>query len=593
MNNNITVTINGKKIQTQEGKTILDVCKDNDIYVPTLCYKEDITVHGVCRLCVCEIVGLEHLKSACGTMIKPDMVIYTNSKKVRIVRKTNLSLLLSNCNYDCKFCSKNLNCEMQELISKIGLDDIHLPKVKSASLNNDKNSYIVRNPDKCVKCRRCVRACEEIQQVEAIKPIYRGKHYKISDMYYLNLGEVPCVNCGLCVMHCPTEALKEQSYVEEVWKAIDDPTKYVVLQVAPSIRASMANEFAIDGNLIDIEQLVTAFKQIGFDAVLDTSLTADLTVVEGCNGFIKKLKNLYQNDKKELFPVFTSCCPSWVKYAEFHKYNLTDYLSSCKSPQQMLGSLIKTYYAEKNNIDPKDIVSVSVMPCLSKKFESDRFDQVLNGHKTVDYSLTNREMSSIMRQCFVDFKQIEKTKFDSLIGDKSSSEVIFGNTGGVSESFTRNLYETITGLKFDSSSIKELSVINVENIKTFSITFSNPKEEYSFLDGITLNFAICQGLNNINKLLDLIINENQVFHFVEVMSCPGGCVGGGGQPFPYSHEVIISRIKALFKESENKEFSTSLNNPEIIALYNNFLEKPGSDKAKSILHTSYTERGLF
>lgn len=589
----LKVTINGKECEATKGETILNVAERYKIHIPTLCHHSDLCLSGVCRVCVCEVEGQRLLQTACSTPAAEGIVIKTNTQRVRKARKMIIELLLSNHFGECYTCKRNMNCELQALAQEYGIEEIRFPKIQERRFEVDDTNPIVRDNDKCVLCRRCVNVCQEIQGVEAIKPMFRGAECEIGSMYDLDLGEVVCVMCGQCINRCPTGALTEKDATKDVWKALEDPTKFVVVQTAPAIRATVAELFDIPPGERITGKLVTALKEMGFDAVLDTDFTADLTIMEEGTELLTRLKKALVDKEQVALPMFTSCSPGWIKYIEHYYSDLLPNLSTCKSPQQMFGALAKTWYAEKMGVDPKNMVTVSVMPCTAKKFEADRPEMTDSGHKDVDYVLTNRELGKMVKESGMNMMELKESKFDSFMGDSTGAAVIFGATGGVMEAAIRTAYELVTGREVPFQNLNITPVRGMDGVKEASLKIENPVEAWKFLDGAVVKVAIAHGLNNAKKLMDKVREGTADYHFIEIMACPGGCLGGGGQPIPTSMEIRKERAKAIYEEDEALALRKSHENPEVQQLYKEFLGEPLGHKSHKLLHTHYTERGKY
>ncbi len=593
MNDKIHITINGINVEVLENTVILDAAKKINVVIPTLCYHQDICVAGNCRVCMVEIVGQKRLTAACATPCEEGMDILTNSLKVRNCRKHIIELLLSEHNSDCTKCYKNGKCELQFLASEYKImtqDFIELYKEKKHPID-DFSPSIVKDDSKCIRCQRCVRTCEELQGVNAVSVAYKGHEMKISTFYEKSMNDVVCTNCGQCVNRCPTGALVEKNYIEEVWDAISDPELHVVVQTAPAVRVGLGEELGYPvGNRVT-GKMVAALKRLGFDAVLDTDFTADLTIMEEGTELLMRLKKaLVNKDTNISLPMATSCSPGWIKYIEHMYPEYLPNLSTCKSPQQMFGALLKTYYAKARNIDPKKIISVSVMPCTAKKFEAARPEMHGSGYRDVDFVLTTRELAIMIKQAGISFVQLEEMEFDRLMGESTGAGVIFGATGGVMEAALRTVYEIVTGREIPFKNLVVTPVRGMEGLRECSVKIENTVEEWSFLEGVELKCAIAHGLTNAKKAMDAVKSGQAEFHFIEVMACPGGCLGGGGQPIPTNAEIRKKRAAAIYAEDLGKPIRKSHENPEVIKIYNDFLGKPAGELSHKLLHTSYQIR---
>ncbi|MBI9035981.1 MAG: iron hydrogenase small subunit [Bacteroidales bacterium] len=589
----VNLKINDIPVTVDEGTTILDAAKKLNFRIPTLCNHPDLTVAGNCRVCVVEQKGAKSLPASCATPVSEGMEILTNSANVRNARKHVIELLLSEHNADCTKCFKNQNCELQELSSeyRVGereflniLDDHHY--------NIDISSPAIQKDDsKCIRCQRCVRTCTELQKVGALAVTKKGEHQKISTFLDKPLHEVVCTNCGQCINRCPTGALTERTYIDEVWDAVNDPSKHVVVQTAPAVRIALGEELGYDPGVRVTGKMVTALRHIGFDSVLDTDFTADLTILEEGTELLTRLKKvLVDKDESVSIPLMTSCSPGWVKFLEHTYPEFIPNVSSCKSPQQMFGTLAKTYYPQKKGLQAKDIVSVSIMPCTAKKYEADRPEMRDSGYKDVDYVLTTRELAMMIKQAGIEFMSLEDSKCDSIMGDSTGAAVIFGATGGVMEAALRTAYEIVTGREVPFENLNITPVRGMDGIREASVKIENCVPEWAFLNGAELKVAIAHGLINAYELLKTIKEGRASYHFIEVMGCPGGCLGGGGQPIPTSADIRQKRAQAIYQEDEGMAIRKSHDNPEVAAIYQEFLGTPNSHKAHDLLHTHYVVR---
>lgn len=592
----INLKINDQQISVKKGTTVLAAAKTLNINIPTLCNHPDLCVAGNCRVCVVEQKGARTLIAACAMPVSEGMEIHTNTLKVRNARKHIVELLLSEHRSDCTKCYKNQNCELQTLANEFAFGDhvfLDLTVEKKYQIDRSSPSFI-KDDSKCIRCQRCVRTCSELQYISAIAVANKGAHQKISSFHEKPMSHVVCTNCGQCVNRCPTGALVEKTYIDHVWDAIYDPDKHVVVQTAPAVRVALGEDLGYDPGERVTGKMVTALRQLGFDSVLDTDFSADLTIMEEGTELLTRLKKaLVDNDPGIKLPMFTSCSPGWIKFIE-HKYpELLNNLSTCKSPQQMFGALTKTFFAKKKNIDPSKIVSVSIMPCTAKKYEADRPEMYSSGYKDIDYVLTTRELAVMVKQAGIDFRNLEPSKFDSVMGDSTGAAVIFGATGGVMEAALRTAYEIVTGREVPFANLNITPVRGMDGVKEASIKIEGCLDAWKFLEGAELKVAIGHGLVNANKLMKQVREGKSPYHFIEIMACPGGCLGGGGQPIPTSLEIREKRMKAIYAEDENMVFRKSHDNPDVIAIYNEFLDKPNSHKSHELLHTHYTERDNY
>jgi len=589
----INLLINDQQISVKKGTTVLAAAKELKINVPTLCNHDDLCVAGNCRVCVVEQKDARTLIAACATPVVEGMDIHTNSLKVRNARKHVVELLLSEHRADCTKCYKNQNCELQSLANEFAFGDhilFDLIEGKDYLIDRSSPSFI-KDDSKCIRCQRCVRTCSELQYISAISVANKGAHQKISTFHDRPLSHVVCTNCGQCVNRCPTGALVEKTYIDQVWDAIYDPDKHVVVQTAPAVRVALGEDLGYDPGERVTGKMVNALKQLGFNSVLDTDFSADLTIMEEGTELLMRLKKaLVDGDKKISLPMFTSCSPGWIKFIE-HKYpEFLPNLSTCKSPQQMFGALAKTFYASKRNIDPSKIVSVSIMPCTAKKFEADRPEMRASGFKDVDYVLTTRELAVMIKQAGIDFMNLKEANYDSIMGDSTGAGVIFGATGGVMEAALRTAYEIVTGREVPFEKLNITPVRGMEGVKEATIRIEGCLEAWKFLEGVELKVAIAHGLVNTNKIMKLVKAGKADYHFIEIMACPGGCIGGGGQPIPTNMEIRTNRMKAIYSEDENMVLRKSHQNPDVIAIYKEFLDEPNSHKSHKLLHTHYVVR---
>ncbi len=592
----INLKINGLPVSVEDGTTILDAAKKLNFRIPTLCHHQDLCVAGNCRVCVVEQVGAKALVASCATPVAEGMEINTNTLQVRAARKHIIELLLSEHNADCTKCYKNGSCELQALANEYSVGDhlfLDLVIDKDAMIDITSPS-LMKDDSKCIRCQRCVRTCAELQGVNALAVANKGAEQKISSFFDKPMHEVVCTNCGQCINRCPTGALVERNYIEEVWDAILDPEKHVVVQTAPAVRVGLGEALGLSAGERVTGKMVAALKRLGFDSVLDTDFTADLTIMEEGTELLTRLKRvLVEKDDSVALPMTTSCSPGWIKFIE---HTFPDYLknvSSCKSPQQMFGALAKTYYAQKRKLDPANIVSVSIMPCTAKKYEADRPEMRSSGFKDVDYVLTTRELARMIRQAGISFVDIENAKYDSIMGDSSGAAVIFGATGGVMEAALRTAYEIVTGREVPFEDLNIMPVRGMEGVRQASVKIEGCKPEWNFLEGVELKCAVAHGLVNAREVMNAVKNGKESFHFIEIMACPGGCLGGGGQPIPTNAEIRDKRAKAIYDEDMSMAIRKSHDNPEIAMIYKEFLGEPLSHKSHDLLHTHYMERNRY
>jgi NADH-quinone oxidoreductase subunit G/[NiFe] hydrogenase diaphorase moiety small subunit/NADP-reducing hydrogenase subunit HndD len=592
----INLKIDGMPITVDEGTTILKAAEQLNIHIPTLCYHDDLCVAGNCRVCVVEMKGARTLPASCAMPVSEGMEIETNTLKVRTARKHIIDLLLSEHNAKCTTCYKNGKCELQNLASeyKIG-EETFIDLVPHKNYTIDAYSpSIIKDDSKCIRCQRCVRTCEELQHVSALGVAYKGEHMKISTFFEHPMLEVICTNCGQCINRCPTGALVERNYVDEVWDAIYDEKKHVVVQTAPAVRVALGEDLEMPAGSLVTGKMVSALRRLGFDSVLDTDFTADLTIIEEGHELLSRLKKaLVDKDPSVKLPMTTSCSPGWIKFIEHTYPEYLDNVSTCKSPQQMFGALAKTYYAQKRGIDPANIISVSIMPCTAKKFEADRPEMTSSGFKDVDYVLTTRELAIMIKQAGLEFDHLEDSKYDSIMGESTGAAVIFGATGGVMEAALRTAYEVVTGREVPFDGLNITPVRGMEGVKEAAVKIEDVKPEWSFLEGAELKTVVAHGLTNAKKVMDAVRDGKASYHFIEIMACPGGCLGGGGQPIPTNAEIRAKRAEAIYAEDSGKPIRKSHENPEIIKIYEDFLKEPLGHKSHELLHTHYKERQRY
>ena len=573
----VNIKINGMPLSVPAGSTILEAARYAGINIPTLCWMKDLNEIGACRICVVEVVRAKTLVTACVYPVNEGMEIYTNSPRVMKARKMTLELMLSTHDKKCLSCVRSENCELQKLCRDYGVEDVDAFEGENPQSPLDETTlHMVRDNNKCILCRRCVAACED-QFVGVIGPNGRGFDTHIGCAFEKDLGDVACVSCGQCIVNCPTGALREKDQIDEVVAAIADPKKHVVVQTAPSVRAALGEEFGMPIGTNVEGKMVAALRRLGFDKVFDTDFGADMTIMEEAHEFIDRVQN------GGVLPLITSCSPGWIKFCEFYYPELLPNLSSCKSPQQMQGALIKTWYAETHNIDPKDIVSVSVMPCTAKKFEISRDDENAAGVPDVDVVLTVRELARMIKRANIDLTMLPDEKFDPTMDVSTGAAVIFGATGGVMEAALRTAADTLTGKSLDSIDYEE--VRGTDGIK----------EAVYNVAGMDVKVAVASGLSNANEILKKVKNGEADYHFIEIMCCPGGCVNGGGMPIQPSSvrnfvDIRKERAKVLYEEDKNLPLRKSHDNPVVKKCYAEYLGELGSHKAHEILHTTYTPR---
>ena len=575
---NINLKINGMAVSAPAGSTILEAARLAHIEIPTLCFLKDINEIGACRICIVEVKGAKSLVTSCVYPINEGMEVWTNTPKVLESRKKTLQLLLSNHNCSCLSCVRSGNCELQVLAKELGVDDANFyAGEKTPSEIDDSAAHMIRDNSKCILCRRCVAVCEKNQGIGVIGANNRGFKTAIGSAFEMGLGETSCVSCGQCIAVCPTGALQEKSQIDEVLAAIADPAKHVIVQTAPAVRAGLGEEFGYPIGTNVEGKMAAALRRIGFDKVFDTDFGADLTIMEEANEFVERVQN------GGVLPMITSCSPGWVKYCEHYFPDMTENLSTCKSPQQMFGAIAKSYYAEKEGLDPKDIVSVSIMPCTAKKFEINRPDEAANGVPDMDYTLTTRELARMIKKVGIKFNDLPDEKFDEPLGISTGAGVIFGATGGVMEAALRTAVETLTGQE-----LQHLDFTEVRGIQGI-------KEATYKVGDLDVKVAVASGLANARELLNKVKSGEANYHFIEIMGCPGGCVNGGGQPQQPGYvrntvDIRGLRAKVLYDADAGMPIRKSHENPAIKELYATYLGKPGSEKAHHLLHTSYIKR---
>lgn len=565
----VNLTIDGIHVEAYEGEMVLDAARRAGIDIPTLCYHPAIGPIGSCRVCVVEIENGKGLPASCVTPVREGMIVRTNTEAVRESRRTVVELILASHPQDCLNCERNSQCELQDLAMRLGIRESRFHREKQPLESDTSSPALVRDPDKCILCGRCVKMCGDVQTVAALGFAHRGTDALVTPMFERGLADSKCVSCGQCAKICPVGAIHEKEEWQEVADMISDPDLHVVVQVAPAVRAAIGEEFGMPAGTPVTGKLATALRRLGFDAIFDTQFAADLTIMEEGTELIGRLK------KKGALPLITSCSPGWIRYAETFHPEFIPNLSSCKSPQQMMGAVIKTYYAKKAGIDPDKIVSVSVMPCTAKKFECARPEMNASGRRDVDVVLTTRELARMIRQAGVRFQDLPDGEFDAPLGISTGASTIFGVTGGVMEAALRTVYEIVT--KKPLGRVEFSEVRGMDGIREAAVD----------LDGKGVRVAVAHGLSNASNLLRHIKETGEHYDFIEVMACPGGCIMGGGQPRSADPEIAAKRAGALYTEDRSMEVRKSHENAAVARLYEEFLIKPGSDIAHELLHTTY------
>lgn len=574
----VTITINNKQVQVEEGTTILEAAKLLNIKIPTLCHlnlhdTKMVNQTASCRVCVVEVEGRRNLAPACATPVFNNMVVKTNTIRSINARRTVVELLLSDHPKDCLVCSKNTDCELQQLSADLGVREIpYKGEMSTYEIDNSSRS-IVRNLDKCILCRRCETMCNKVQTVNVLSGVERGFQTVVAPAFNLPMTETSCTFCGQCVAVCPTAALTEVNNVPKVWRALKNKDKFVVVQTAPAVRVALGEEFGLEPGTVVTGKMAAALRALGFDKVFDTDFAADLTIMEEASEFIHRLQHGGR------LPILTSCCPGWVKFFEHQFPDLLDIPSSCKSPHEMFGAITKTYLAQKMGIDPKNIVVVSVMPCLAKKYEAARPELSNDGLQDVDVVITTRELARMLKEAGIDFNSLEDGDFDHPLGESTGASVIFGATGGVIEAALRTAYEWLTEETLESVEFHALR--GMDGVKEATVKIND----------MDVNIAVAHGLGNARKILEAIRAGEANYHAIEIMACPGGCINGGGQPYNHGDvEVIKKRMEGIYSEDRSKTLRKSHENPAIKKLYEEFLGEPYGEKAHHLLHTHYVKR---
>jgi NADH-quinone oxidoreductase subunit G/NADP-reducing hydrogenase subunit HndD len=568
----IHVKINGRDVVVEENSTILEAAKKYNIQIPTLCHYPDLHINSDCRICVVEIEGYRGLKTSCSTPVKEGMIINTNSPKVLNARKTITELILSNHDARCTSCVRNMSCELQALANKLGIDVNRFENVLEPIEIDDHNPSLVRNANRCIKCGRCVDVCKTVQSMHVLDSMGRGHDMEIKPAFGRYLNDAFCTFCGQCANVCPVGAIVEKDNTDKVWEKLHDPSVYVMVQIAPAVRVSVGEEIGLQTGLISNGKLVSAMKHLGFNHVYDTNFTADLTIMEEGTELITRIKN------GGVLPLMTSCCPGWINLAEQEYPEILPHISTCKSPQQMFGALAKTYYADKMGMDPKDIYVVSIMPCTAKKYEAQREEFHTTEDPDVDIVLTTRELIKMFRQMGIDFEQIKEEEFDNPFGITTGAAALFGATGGVTEAALRTISEVV-----NNEPLEDINFKDVRGLKGI-------KEAEVSLGGQKVRIAVSHSLSNARTLIEEVIAGTSPYTFIEIMACPGGCIGGGGQPYGTTNKVREERIASTYMLDGSMVYRKSHENPAIKALYKEYLKEPNSKRAHHLLHTHYHVR---
>lgn len=575
----VKLTIDGQQIEVPQGTTVLEAARQTGVEIPSLCYLKNVNHPANCRVCVVEVGP--RLIASCSLVAENGMDVKTNTKKVRDARRMSVELLLSNHKRECTSCLRSENCELQTVATDLNIRDISYEGEKTVAPVDDASWSVVRDPEKCILCGRCISTCSDVQTVHAIGWAGRGFDTRVAPAFDKKLVDSTCINCGQCIMACPVGALHEKESINEVWAALNDPDKMVVVQTAPAIRVGIGEEFGMPIGTRATGKMAAALRKLGFDKVFDTDFAADLTILEEGTELLKRLET------GENLPIMTSCCPGWVKFVEHNYPEMIDNLSTCKSPSEMEGALVKAYYHDKFGVDPKKIVNVSIMPCTAKKFSCDRDEMCVQDIPDVDYVLTTRELGRMIKEAGIDFVNLQDEDFDNPFGESTGAAVIFGATGGVAEAALRTIFDITSGV--DNENINIEIVRGTEGIKEATVTLA---------DGRTVTAAIAHGLGNARKVVEAQLSGEKNYHFIEVMACDGGCVTGGGQPIVDAKtrekmDVRAVRAKAIYDEDEAKVLRKSHKNPYITKIYEEYLGEPNGHKSHELLHTHYVARSKF
>ncbi len=588
----IKLTIDHTEVRVPEGTTVLNAARQAGIRIPSLCYLEGVHVVGGCRVCLVEVEGAKALQASCSMPVSEGLRIRTSTPKVRAARRTVMELLLSDHEGDCQTCVRSHDCEFLEEARDLDIRELHFTGAKHHRIIDQSTPALDRDSAKCIMCRRCITVCSDIQATGALWAQDRGFECVAAPAFGQMLDRVACVQCGQCAAVCPTAAITEKDHIERVWAALADPTKHVIVQTAPAIRAGLGECFGMPVGSLVTGKMAAALRRLGFAGVFDTNFTADLTILEEGTELLMRLKAALVDQAPVALPQYTSCCPGWIKFAEHYHEDLLPNLSTAKSPQQMFGALAKTYYAESLGKKPEDLYVVSVMPCTAKKFEAQRPEMNASGCQDVDAVLTTRELGRMITQSGLDFAALPDEPMDQPMGMSSGAADIFANTGGVMEAALRTVWCLVTGQPFPFEKLHVAPIEGLEGVKEIALTIPSALPEWSFLAGQTLRVAVAHGLANAEKLVEQVQSGQKAYHFIEVMACPGGCIGGGGQPRFTTNDVRQERMRAIFAEDEGKPVRMSHENPAMAALYRDFLGAPLGEKSHHLLHTHYQPRGV-
>ena len=586
------LTIDNAAVEVPWGTTILNAARLVGIRIPSLCYLEGVHVVGGCRVCLVEVAGARTLAASCSMPVAEGMAVRTNTPRVRAARRLVVELLLSDHGGECQTCVRSNDCELQAVARDLDVRELHFTGAQHQRLVDTSTPALDRDSSKCILCRRCITVCSETQAVRALWAQDRGFESLAAPAFGHNLASVACVQCGQCAAVCPTAAITEKDHINRVWAALSDHSKHVIVQTAPAIRAGLGECFGLPPGTRVTGRMVAALRRLGFAAVFDTNVTADLTILEETAELLLRLKTRLVDQQPVALPQFTSCCPGWIKFAEYFHPGLLPNLSTAKSPQQMFGAIAKTYYAQKTGRKPEDLIVVSVMPCTAKKFEAQRPEMSTGAGPDVDAVLTTRELGRMITQAGIDFLALADEAMDPPFGVSSGAADVFANTGGVMEAALRTVWCLVTGRPFPFEKLHVTPLVGLEGVKEIAITIPDTVPEWSFLKGQTLNLAVAHGLANAEHLIQKVLAGEARYHFIEVMACPGGCIGGGGQPRFTTNVVRLARMQAIFSEDEGKPLRVSNDNPLVAQLYRDFLGRPLSEKSHLLLHTHYHARSL-